>query len=664
VDPRGGSGVRIEFSQTGAGIASMRLASEFQSVAASAAWRSTGAMNVADHVEIQAERTAAGQVATPFAALWAEVDSTPVFLVRPGVWRQTAPGSFEAVIETEQGEPVLRIERRFLLADGALDVLVAQRIENLSPTPRRVRLVGFGPVDLPQDAVTYGGDKRRVRFGYLHRPALDPGRDVVLAQKFLTPRSDVLSPRDDAATPRINPLTGKSFRPYATSRQVWPNQTSAESELTLAWAGMTNRYYAVAVHGPIDPSAPDPVRSFDSVETIERIVLQDDTQPGDGTLILRLTSPQMQIAPGAAADAGFRLYAGPLHEPTIRNIPAADAAGIEAIVTYNFGGLCAPCTFSWLTGPLLGLLRLFHGFLGDWSLAIVLLVFCVRGVLHPVNRWSQIRVQRFGKQMQDMAPKQKKIQEKFKDDRQRMQQEMAKLWREEGVNPAGMLGCLPMLLQSPIWIALYASLYFFYDLRHEPALFGVVQSLTNGSWLFLADLAEPDNLIPLPAALRVNIPLMGLISSVNILPLILAVVYYVHMKFLTPPTSATLTPEQEQTQKLAKWMTVIMFPVVMYNAPSGLAVYFIANSATAIIENTWIRRHIKKHNLLEVVKKPKAPRSGFMARLQQIAEQQQRLREQKLKGGAAPGPGGRGESAAQRAMRKGSHGGDSPGPKP
>jgi YidC/Oxa1 family membrane protein insertase len=212
-----------------------------------------------------------------------------------------------------------------------------------------------------------------------------------------------------------------------------------------------------------------------------------------------------------------------------------------------------------------------------------------------------------------------------------------------------------MLLQSPIWIALYASLFYFYDLRHQPAFFGAIQSITGGNWMFLADLAEPDHFITMPDTVHFAIPLMGEIQSFNILPIVLAVVYFIHMKFMTPPTSATLSPEQEQTQKIAKYMTVGLFPIIMYNAPSGLALYFITNSTTAILENTWIRHHVKKHNLLEVTKKPKKPRKkgGFLDRLQTIAEQQQQLRQQQKMGhGGQPGRPGKGESAAQRAIRK------------
>ncbi|MEM9166018.1 MAG: membrane protein insertase YidC [Planctomycetota bacterium] len=656
IDPDADDALRLRFSTIGAGIASIRLADEFRTVADRARYRATGEHKPETHVEVQAELLApdGSGIITPFAALWAEIDGALVGLAQPGVWRETAPGRFEAVIEDESGVVIARITRHYVITPGSLDIGLEQSIVNATDAERDVKLVTFGAIDLPQDAVTYGGDKRRVRFGYLAKPELDPSRAVVLAEKFLTQRQGVIG----------------SLQSRQPVRDLWPNETSASAALELVWAGMTNRYFAVVVHADV-PDGVSP--AFATVEKVERVLLEDPLRDAPA-MILRLQSPTIAIGAGGAADLGYRIYTGPSHEPTIREMPKALAAGVDTIVAYNFGGPCAACTFTWLTDPLLWLLRFLHSIVFDWSLAIVILVVCVRTVLHPVNRWSQIRVQRFGKQMQDLAPKQKKLQEKYKDDRQRMQQEMAKLWREEGINPAGMLGCLPMLLQSPIWIALYASLYFFYDLRHEPAAFGVIQAVTGGNWLFLADMAEPDGFIPLPTGMQFSIPLMGLISSVNVLPFVLAVVYFVHMKFMTPPTSATLSPEQEQTQKIAKYMMVGLFPIIMYNAPSGLAIYFIANSTIAILENTWIRAHIKKHDLLEVTKKPRKPRKkgGFMERLQQMAEQQQAIRQQQLdaKRGRLQGQPGRpgsgkggSESAAQRAMRRGKgQGGPDGGP--
>ena len=120
---------------------------------------------------------------------------------------------------------------------------------------------------------------------------------------------------------------------------------------------------------------------------------------------------------------------------------------------------------------------------------------------------------RFSKQMQALAPKQKAIQEKYKDDRVKMQQEMTRLMREEGVNYAGMLGCLPMFLQTPVWIALYAMLYMTFELRHEPAFFGVVQSVFK-DWSFLGDLSVGDHFIDFGHSLF-SVPMMGDITGIN-----------------------------------------------------------------------------------------------------------------------------------------------------
>ncbi len=316
--------------------------------------------------------------------------------------------------------------------------------------------------------------------------------------------------------------------------------------------------------------------------------------------------------------------------------PEIASLNMPEMVVSNLGGICAPCTFSWLTDILIGVLRTFHSIVGDWAVSILLLVVLVRTCLHPVTRWSQIRVQRFSVQMQAMAPKQKAIREKYKDDSKKQQAEMGKLWREEGISPAGMLGCLPMFLQSPVWIALYATLFFASELRHEPAFYGLFQNALN--WGFMNDLSAPDGAIPLPASMHFSFAMWGSVDSINVLPLLLGVVFFLHQKYLTPPTQATLTPEQESQQKMMKVMMVFLFPVMMYAAPSGLALYFITNSGLGIIENKWIRAHMKKHGMLEIEniraeKKDKGP--GFLQRMTEAAEAQKQLKE---KGPAQPNP--------------------------
>jgi YidC/Oxa1 family membrane protein insertase len=364
---------------------------------------------------------------------------------------------------------------------------------------------------------------------------------------------------------------------------------------------------------------------------------------------LRLDSKPLDLAPagiaGNFADVSMNIYAGPLERKTIHLDPVRDSLGLGGLVLYNFGGPCGPCTFGWMTMLLIGLLRLLHDFVFfDWAIAIIFLVVVVRSILHPVTKWSQIRIQRFGKQMSAVAPKQKELQEKYKDDPKKLQVETARLWKEEGISPTGMLGCIPMFLQTPVWIALYATLYFAFELRHQGAFYGLFQAIqptASPFWQFMGDLAEPDRFLYFGKVLF-TMPLLGPIESFNILPLILGVVFFIQQKYLTPPSATPLTPEMQMQQTMMKWMMVVLFPVFMYNAPSGLAVYFIANSVLGILESKWIKHHMDKHGLLDLDKmkadrlakrKGKPEGESFLERVQRMAEdrQKQMTREQMKK---------------------------------
>jgi YidC/Oxa1 family membrane protein insertase len=610
-------------------------------------------------------------VATPMGAIMATVNGTPIVLTgwHDRVWKEIAPGSFEATVVDGEGNPVVRFTRTFNLVPNSYDVTVEQRAHNLSDQPLEIVWLQYGQTDLPIESTGYGGEKRRFRFGYLLREDLDPSH-TVLSRAFLWTRDKVQ---------KLGRVKGANGPP--TTTPIWPNQTAEEGEYSLVWSGMTNRYFGVALH---PASTRDPADKRLAVQTIKRHLLyppkevepdkdaadadpatdpkadpaadpagepadpstNPDANPAGGpasattapplpepvaspVIAVLVESNPVRVNPGQTGSMDMAFYAGPLLKPIMEADASADELerlGISGLILYSFGGPCAFCTFSWLTSGLFTLLSALHNYLlHDWALSIIALVLIVRTTLHPVTKWSQIRVQRFSKQMGNMGPKQKKIQEKYGHDKKRMQEEMAKLWREEGINPAGALGCLPMFLQTPVWIALYAMLFFNIDLRHEAAFFGVFQKISGGHWGFMADMSAADGFIPLPTTF--TIPLMGTIHAINILPLVLGFVFYAHQKYMSPPTSATMTPEQQSQQKMMKVMMVVLFPVMMYNAPSGLALYFIVNSSIAIVESRHIRAHIDKHDLHNVPKKPRKE-GGFMQRLQQAAEARRLMLEQ------------------------------------
>lgn len=614
LDPSGPYRAEIRFTEYGAGVESITLTDYYNSFR-----KKQGDHYAVQRLVTQQRYGMDGRPMPPVTI--ASLASVAVEIAFPGVdaevvdlriasggaaWRPIGPGAFEAMIVDASDAPVARIEKRYVLAPGEISLRIEQRLFNLTSLPMSVVWFQYGPVDLPMDVTGYGIDVRRLRFGHLLTPTRDPSRRFVVADTDLLGRSSLINKRQE--------FDGR----------VWPHGALGEPGEDLVWAAMTSRYFAFAVHPLIDADAIAQGvfvdKRFRLAERVHRVVIGPRSAKGSydvnaSSVIVQLTSERMEVGAGDALDLSFGAYAGPLLRSVIREDAARVALGLDQLVVYNLGGMCAPCTFQWLARPLIALLHFVHSYVVfDWALSIMVLVLIVRTILHPVTRRSQIAMLRFSKQMQGLAPKQQKLREKFKDDPKRMQQEMAKLMREEGVSFAGMLGCLPMFLQTPIWIALYASLFFAFELRHEPAFFGVFQRVSGGRWPFLADLSAPDHFIHFGRAL-VSVPLFGPITSFNILPIVLGVVFYIQQKYLTPPPTTQLTPEQQQQQKMMKIMMVVLFPLMMFNAPSGLSLYFIVNSTLGILESRWIRSHVDKKDL-----EPRKPPGEGRKRVRNRAE--------------------------------------------
>ena len=627
--------MEVRFSLVGAGVESITLANHYEHV------------DHKNHEVIQVARTSTVDPTTrlvPFAAHLLELNGQQVWLsvnrADPTTcfWREAGPGSFEAIIADKLGADVARITRRYSLKPGSYDLDLEQKIENLTDKPLSATWHQFGPGDLPFIQGGYVTDVRRARFGYLMDPSVDPDR-IVQGSRFIIGRQSAMS----------KPAPADQHGVLSFAEPLWPNETSKKEKYSLVWTGMTGRYFAVTLHrpdvSPPAPGAPKPDVTLSTVDRVDRFGFNGATQPtaSDSYMVLRLSTPALSVAPKGTTDVSLGVYAGPISKTFINAEPAAKATGLDTLVIYTFGGPCGFCTFQTVTTLLRGFLGVLHDYVfHDWALSIMTLVVCVRSVLHPITRWSQLRMAHFSKQMQAVGPKIKQIQEKFKDDPQRLRQEQARLMREEHVSyGSAAMGCLPAFCQSPIWIALYAMLFFTFELRHEPAFYGVFQTLSSGKWHFLADLAEPDRFIPL--GISINIPFIsttimrGPIESINIVPLILGVVFFIQQKYLTPPTTATLTPDQQQQQRITKVMMVVMFPLFMYNAPSGLALYFVVNSTLGILEGKWIRSHadafIAKRNAAAAAKRqwdPKrtvAPEGGLLSRLQKVVEAAQKNRD-------------------------------------
>jgi YidC/Oxa1 family membrane protein insertase len=199
--------------------------------------------------------------------------------------------------------------------------------------------------------------------------------------------------------------------------------------------------------------------------------------------------------------------------------------------------------------------------IGNFGVAIICLTFIVRALMFPIAQKQFASMA----QMRVVQPKMKAIQERYKDDKPRMQQEMLKLYQEEKVNP--MAGCLPILLQIPIFYALYKVLMLAVEMRHEPFT------------LWIKDLSAPDPLTP--------VNLFGFLDftppaflALGILPILLGITMWLQFK-LNP---APMDPIQKQVFGIMPW--VLMF--VMAPFAAGLQLYWTVSNVLTIAQQKWL----------------------------------------------------------------------------
>ena len=533
-----------------------------------------------------------------------EVDGVHVSLFGD-VWSEESPGVFVTEIRDAAGATMLRVTRTVTIGGGGYDLHLAQRVENRSGRPLALRWVQYGPPELRVERSRYI-DARRFHFGYLLPPSRDPSQRLVIAE-----------------TDHMIDL-GTVIKAVSRGDHVlWPNASSREDKLAASWFGSTNRYFAMAVH------APDPLGGTLSMEESAQEVHATVATRADGShqVLTELHSAVVTVAAGGTGSFDLGVFAGPLDPRLLDDVEPYRTLGLGGLIVYLISGCCSFCTFAWLAKLLLAFLTLLHDYVVfDWGLAIIALVIVVRTILHPITKRAQISLQQSTKAMAELRPEMEKLQQRYRDDPTRLQQETMRLYREKKINPIGCAtGLLPTFLQMPIWIALYAMLYFAFQLRQEPAFFGVFQLF--GGWPFLADLSAADHFFGEFSEPRTV--LFFTLSGINLLPILMGVVFYIQQKYLTPPSAVPLSPEQEQQQKIMKFMMVVLFPVMMYTAPSGLTLYWLTSSLIGIFEVQLIRRHIKQAELKAPAEKPRKRQDWLGRMYEQAMRRAQERQEQR-----------------------------------
>ena len=320
------------------------------------------------------------------------------------------------------------------------------------------------------------------------------------------------------ATPFYSTFTGPAFYTDAKKFQkvAFTDIEKGKAEFVTSspdgWVAMVQHYFASAWLWPQNVQHDNFARKVDN-----------------NLYAAGMIAPVGAVEPGATRTADTRLFVGPQDEKLLESI----APGLELVKDYGF--------FTILSKPLYWLLDKLHGVIGNWGWAIVALVFLLKILFYPLNAKAYASMAK----MKAINPKVMDLRERYKDNPQQMQMEMMRVYREEKVNPMG--GCLPILIQIPVFIALYWVLLSSVEMRGAPWI------------LWIKDLSIKDPYFILPVVMTLTTLLQ---TALNPLP-----------------------PDPMQAKLM--WMMPLMFSVMFFFFPAGLVLYWITNNVLTIAQQ-WV----------------------------------------------------------------------------
>ena len=270
----------------------------------------------------------------------------------------------------------------------------------------------------------------------------------------------------------------------------------------------------------------------------------------DGNLVMGVETEPTSIMPNSSVEQRYILYIGPNQISVLKEV----GYELDEVVNYGF--------FGGISKALLFVLRFFYSVFHNWGVSIILLAVFLNIILFPLTMKSFKSMQK----MQELHPQMEKLRAQHKDNPQKLNKEIMELYKTYKINPFS--GCLPMLLQMPIFIALYQGLMRSIELR------------TSG-FLWIRDLSSPEA-IPLP----VTFPIIG--NTINILPLVMVAAMVMQQKLSSKSTGGAVSEEQKQQQKMMLIIMPVVFGFIFYNMPSGLVLYWVVNTLLTITEQAVI----------------------------------------------------------------------------
>lgn len=335
--------------------------------------------------------------------------------------------------------------------------------------------------------------------------------------------SDDPSVNDDGGMFAMKPFIGVA---YATNEDLYKKSTFSKMQDKPVKATVNGGWIGIVQHYFVSAWVPTP----DSVNELSTIVTQQNMN------IARVTSAAVTVAPQSQGTINASFYTGPKDQYSLQEI----SPGLELTVDYGW--------LWWIAQPLFWLLTKIHSVLGNWGFSIIGVTILVKAAFFQLNQKAFTSMAN----MRKFQPKLAEIKERYADDRQKQSQAMMELYKKEKINPLG--GCLPMVVQMPVFISLYWVLMESIELRHAPFV------------LWIHDLSAMDPYF--------------------VMPLIMGLSMFIQQR-LNP------APPDPMQAKIMQWMPIV-FTFFFLFFPAGLVLYWVVNNTLSIIQQYIITKRIEK----------------------------------------------------------------------
>ena len=462
--------------------------------------------------------------------------------------------AFEAFLRDAAGKEAIKLTRTYRAMPDSYTVQCNLRVENLSDEQLKARLDLQGPVGIGREGAR--ADMRKILAAYI-------------------------TPEGIESVKTDNNKLRKAKK--SNNREVMQLRHK-KAGAHFIWAATTNKYFAVILR-PVSGANEEwpagiklgPAQYYDPG-------LADKKPDGDENSSFSLQATAIELAKAGRVDSAkafeFQLYLGPKDKNIFDKNELYRELGY--FHTIDFLGCCCPRQMiNPLAFAIMGFMKSIYKFIPNYGIVIMILVFVIRLLLHPLTKKSQVSMMK----MQKLGPRVEEIKKKYAANKAEMNKQVMAMYKKQGASPV--MGFLPMMLQMPILIALYSAIYANIELRGAAFL-----------PFWITDLSVPDALVTFKT---VTVPLLGWqIDSFNLLPILLSSAMFLQQK-LMPHSSAQANPQAAQQQKMMMVMMPIMMLLIFYNMASGLNLYFMSSTVAGVFEQIIIRKHIRAKESTEAV---------------------------------------------------------------